>query len=865
VGSSSETVTQPSPAANAFSSSEAVTVANEGGDYIVANFDQAFDATSAGDSASWTLLVDGNPVTMADQTLTYDFAGKSLRIDLDFDMVNGTSYTLTGVSVLEVDGETFSVGSTDTVDGDADAPSVLSVLQNRVQDPSGQTLDVTFSEDLDGTEVANLGNWNVAGLTVSNATLLGTPDVARLTLTGGPAVPGLDTLDVSSMTDLAGNAMAAPETGLAITSTDSTQPSVVSGIASAISGADNDWVQVTFDDAMVSAQVENSVNWSVEAPIGTILDTTGATIVYESGPRRATLTFDAGNGIFFKGGDDFQVTLTGMTDISGNAMSGTTFSGDVDFETDRPFAHSAYAESSINTEVVVYFNEPMDYLEDLWDAVSNVDGTRYTVRDSIGVLRGVPSTATALDSGLGVRLGFGFVINASDTIDVMGATDLVGNYMFPALDMPLGVESGSEPALSLGGTPLVAVSGELNDTIEIVFDRRMNPWGVVDPSNYDISTGGSSLDLSRASFEFDGDQTVSIRLDGIGADSLQAASQYDFSVSNLRSDQGVEMSIPDTALAVNVSGDTTTGPTVATTAVRLDRANSDSILVFADEALDPTTAEDESRWNWNTGTFPTSATLIGPKTVRLTFASNPTAGTPLAYDVVDLAGNNGGASFRTVQAFETTPPVLFGVAGTAVAGAGGDYISVVFNEALELSTGLNVGGYSVTNGGVNLPLTGSGAWYNSVLNEVNFYLADGYELDSTQALSVTVSGVSDHSGNVMPAPVSLGGSIIGDVTTPPGIAGAFTNYRMDPTGLLVDVLFDEAPNEAFVTDQFNWNVTGSSGQVVLGVLPIQGDSDVYRIVLSGALGAGEELEIVAGLPDLAGNVTVAPTAVTVAE
>jgi hypothetical protein len=46
---------------------------------------------------------------------------------------------------------------------------------------------------------------------------------------------------------------------------------------------------------------------------------------------------------------------------------------------------------------------------------------------------------------------------------------------------------------------------------------------------------------------------------------------------------------------------------------------------------------------------------------------------------------------------------------------------------------------------------------------------------------------------------------------------------------------------------------------------VQGDSDVYRVVLSGALGAGEELEIAAGLPDFAGNVTVAPTTVTVEE
>ena len=165
-----QAVTQPSPVANSFVSNDAVTVENIGGDYVEAVFAQAFTPSSAEDPNSWTLTVDTVPVVMGNQVISYDFLAKTLRIDLDFDMVNGTAFTLTGVAVQEVDGQTFSAPGASTVAGDATQPTVVGALQNRTQDPTGYTLDVTFSEDIDGVPAAVLGNWTIAGLTVSNAT-----------------------------------------------------------------------------------------------------------------------------------------------------------------------------------------------------------------------------------------------------------------------------------------------------------------------------------------------------------------------------------------------------------------------------------------------------------------------------------------------------------------------------------------------------------------------------------------------------------------------------------------------------------------------------------------------------------------------
>lgn len=857
-----QAVTQPSPVANSYTDNDAVTVENVGGDYIEAVFAQAFTEDSAEDDTSWTLMVDGNPVTMNNQTFTYDFLNKTLRIDLDFDMVNGTAFTLTGVAVQEVDGQTFSLAGAGVVSGDVQQPTIVSALQNRVQDPTGHTLDITFSEDLDSAAIGTLPNWTVGALTVGSATLLGTPNVVRVTLTDGAAVPGIQTVDAINQTDLAGNAMAAA-VGVAITSTDSTAPSITTTFGEAPEGADNDIVTVWFNDDMVASQVEDPTNWTIESPIGNALDTTGATVSYNAALRMADLFFDAGNDVYFTKDNGYRVTIANATDISANEVTATSLDGTVLFETNAPYADFAWRDSVLNTEIVVRFSEHMSELDDLYNASTNVTGVRYVVRDNGGTLRGSPSSVTVLENGLGARLTFGFVINASDTLDVLGATDLVGNYLYPTLDLTLPLEDTTEPDWGVQVTPLLSISGERNDVITLIFDRNLSPWGTENFNNFTINDGVDDLNLSGADFAFDGDDTVVITMDGATADSLQAADTYSFTVDNLQSEYGTTMTAPSVLPGNGVTGDTVNPPVIGASDVVIDRSYPNAILVFADEALDVTATEDTSRWLYNGGTVPTSADLVDPQTVRLTFPIAPVAGNNLAYNAMDLAGNQTGAAAQVVLASESTAPILVSVNGTSVPSEGGDYVSVQFDEPVELSSALHTGNYSVSNGSNAIAITGSGAWYESSTNTVNFFLASGYEFDVSQALSVTVSNISDNSGNLMPSPVVLGAAIGGDTTTPPGVLSAFTNYRENSFGLLVDVLFDEAPDETFITNPFNWNVTGGGVQVVLGVIRVTDEE--YRVSLSGALGGGHELEIITGLPDLAGNETVAAIPVTVAE
>ena len=60
-----------------------------------------------------------------------------------------------------------------------------------------------------------------------------------------------------------------------------------------------------------------------------------------------------------------------------------------------------------------------------------------------------------------------------------------------------------------------------NDTISVRFDRSMSPWGILDMTNYTVNDGSTDITLDYAEFTFDGDLTVTIDLDSVGADNLQ--------------------------------------------------------------------------------------------------------------------------------------------------------------------------------------------------------------------------------------------------------------------------------------------------------------------------------------------------------
>lgn len=847
-----------STVANAFSSNPTVsTVSGAGGDLVVANFVQAIDPADAEDPAHWTLLIDGNPIVLADQTLSYDFTGKQLTIFLADDFDNGDSFSLSGASgnePIDVDGQIFTTSFAGTVAGEVTLPTVLSVVQNRAVDPSGATLDVTFSEDIDNVQAELVGNWTVDALTVSSATLQSDMETVRLVLSAA-AVPGDVDLDVSLIEDLAGNVVA-PVTAHAIVSTDTAAPLPSNQIASAVEGAGNDTLAVAFSDSMVQAEVEDISNWTVQSPVGSALTLTNSTVSYDTVTKRAVLTFVATDDINLKTGDDFNVSFTGMRDLGGNTVSATVLSGNVAAESTLPRLSVAHLDGTFANQVHVRYSEPCDEIDDLFDASTNPTGlTEYVLRNSVGTLRANASSVSVDSDLMGCVVTFGVTIQAGDTIDVIGITDLAGNPMFPSLATAIGTEESGTPTLG-GASEFTTISGEENDTITVVFDRDMSAWELLDLSHYALELASVPVPLTGSRLSFNGTDTVTIFLENANASDLATASNYDLMVSGLQSAQGASISGTSTLSISSAAGSDAAAASLPAGSVVVDNADmtGNSIIIQLNEAIDATDGADESLITLNGGN-PSLATVIGPRSVRATFGS-VTVGQTLNVTFADRAGNSALASLA-LGAADTAGPLLTAFSGTANAGLGRDVLELVFDEPVDPVTALTPSNYTITHGGTPLSISGSSMRLVSGTNTVRIELPGSVDLDNTLNLHVLVDNVEDTSGNAISPQGDSFGSVGGDVTAP-GFSSAFVNFRAASAGTTVDILFDEDVDPSFATNISNF--TSDGGQTLLSATLLR--SDTLRLVFDAAISMGDQIDCT-GLLDPAQNasgaISVVPT------
>lgn len=822
---------------------ELLTVSGASNDTITVLFDQALDPDNVADAGFWELEVDGNPYDLSGSTFTYDLLDKTLVVTLSDDVDTGDSFDLQAALAtppLDVDGEDFVASFSGTITGDSGAPTISSMIQNRNVDPTGKTVDVVFSEVLDESSAENVANWASSNANVVDATLLANGVRVRIEL-DQVAVPGDDTLDCDGVEDLAGNTMTAV-LAHALTSNDLREPEGLSATATAIEGSDNDTLVVVFTDDMVESDVEDPANWSVESPIGSALDVSSASIDYVGATRTATLTFDSATAIALQTDDDFQVGWTTMRDIGGNAISVNVLDGDIDAEVTLPTVVSAWVDSLQQNILHVRFSEPCQDLDD-------VSGTSvYEIETAGGTLRGVASAATVDADSMGVELTFGFAIAAaSDVLNVSGVRDACGNPCFSVESVATEVEDAAEVALDTGNSTVTTVSGERNDTLEFVFDRRPSPWQLLDPDHYALEDSGNPVDLSGATFSYDGDLTVTVVLDAVSGPNLSTGTTYDLSISGIQSAQGVDMSSASTD-SIAASGDSS-APALPAGAAKLDASSStDTILIEMSEAISEDDASDTANILLNGTTNPDSAELLGFRTVRATFSGGVALGDTVQVDFHDLAGNLGSVS-RTVSAADVAGPLVSAVAGYAVSGSGGDYVEVTFSKQIDLASGLSNSNYSLTNGSTVFDLSNCVLAWNSATSTVTLYLGAAGELDVTQGITVDVSDVYDLAGNAMSPAASLNGTIGGDSTAPDFLA-AFVNLHEDAGGTILDVLFDEEVSEAFALTTSQWTLSG--GQTVMQVE--HRAEGFWRITLSSAYVVGDTLDMLA-VPDLAGNVS----------
>jgi hypothetical protein len=842
-----------STSVNAFTTVTFETVEGAGNDRVVASTSQALDPDTAANAARWTLAVGGlGAVDLTTQSLGYDLLTRTLTIDLDFDVSNGTTGDLVASGAVDVDGEAFSLAAPQALAaGDSDSPGVSSLTQNRVADTSGKTLDVTFTEDVDPTTATNAANYTFTpALTVNTASVVA-GNLVRLQ-TDSVALPGDYTLTVAqAVSDPAGNDLGSAFGPAGFPSTDVSAPSAIAVSGTAVEGAENDQISVLFDDDMVPAEVQDVSNWTLESPIGTPVSLAGSTVTYSASGGVATLALDAPGATALVRSFDLQVDFSGMRDLGGNSVVATPITATVVGESNRPGLEAAFINAGTGDEVTLRFSEPMRRLTDVFDAVSNPAGVKYIVTDAATGAPLAPVSVAEVDGGLGVVLSFGAVIDPASTVDVVGLVDLAGNVLFPVLASALEAEVTDVPAIST--VTFLAVEGTDNDQISVTFNHPMSAWGITSSDSYSCTDSAAGVvPLTDATFSFDGADTVTINLAAASNVDLQSALSYELTLEAsptrpLRTKWGTVLPISSASPLTAVTGDVSAGPSPITSLAIVDPSSTENAFVIFSESVEAVAAVDPLNYTYGGGTVATSAVLVDPRVVQVTFAGvtvAPANSVDVNALVVDTAGNASTGVVSLAVTADTTVPTITSSTAVIAPGFGGDYVDVAFDEALDPATATLSGNYVLTNGSETLRLLG--VIHDSEANSVRLLVDD---MPEGATIITTVQGIADFAGNGFAAPVASPAVAGGDVTTP-GISGGVINFWWDAAGTTVDVRFSEDVDYSFAEVFANWSTSGTVTVTATEAIGI----DHVRLTLSAPLGPGETVELQAGLSDAAGNV-----------
>jgi hypothetical protein len=840
----SAAVAAGSTVANAVESIEATTVANAGGDTLEVVFAQAFETASAEDFVHWTLESPaGTILDLSGATFDYDWTTRTLALAIEQDLRNGDTFTLTSSGVLEIDGEsTAGLSAGGTVAGETIPPAIESAVQNRLLDPSGATVDVSFGEDLDEASAEAAGGWATDGAhALVSATLQGNQRTVRLVF-DSTVLPGEHQLLAGGVEDLAGNVMA--PTAMPVVSNDLVAPSYGGAVAEAPEAA-GDTLELSFTDDMWPADVEDVFSWSLESPVGAPLDLSSASVDYDAATRVARLTLDDALGPWLQARDSFEVSLSGMRDLGANVVAGGALAGVVDAEWNYPRVISVRAiapggPAAGAAQLGVRFSEAMQDLDDLASGV-----VEYVYRDASSAVVGA-AAAVAVDSDRhGAVLSFPFAVDETGSLDVRGVADLAGNVLFTELGVPVDAEDSSEPGIDGGATAGTTAAGDDNDTLAVTFDRNMDP-SVADLGNFVLEDGAyATIDLGSASIAFDGAATVTIGElpDGFGSGVYNSI--FNLKVLACTTSQGVALSA-EINHSVAFSGDLTP-PAVAS--ARVDPADPDALLLIFDEPVLSLAAGGSASIN---GSAASSIEELDARVYRLGFVPGVVSiGATLDVTVEDRAANVGVFS-QAIAAADAAGPSVSGASAIAVEGFGGDLVHVSFDEPVDQASALDWRHYQMSDAAGPIDLSLATFSYRSLDQRVTIELPAGRDLDASAGaqLALSVDGVDDVAGNPMPVPADLLEAIGGDLGAVSGFE-AFVNYRHDAAGTTVDLVFSEEVDEAFAVDVSNWWTDG--GAAVVGAQMLR--PDIARLSLSTALGTSDRVILAAGLADAASHVT----------
>ncbi|WP_288518715.1 Ig-like domain-containing protein [uncultured Pseudomonas sp.] len=765
--------------------------------------------------ANLVLTFNGNATAAAVQAvvrnLTYDNSNAANSI--------GQATRTLSVTVNDGDGGTSSAASVSVAIHETVPPTATITLSDTaLKVGETATVTITFSEVVTG--------FTNADLTVANGTLSGVSSsdggktwTATFTPTNNLTnASNVITLNNAGVTDLAGNA-GAGTTSSANYSIDTVRPTATIVVTdSNLTIGETSLVTITFSEA-----VTGFTNADLNVANGTL-----SAVSSSDGGITWTATFTPTSAIT-DATNLITLDNTGVTDLAGNAGSGTTNSNNYAIDTVRPTATIVVADSSLRigetSLVTITFSEAVTGFTNADLNVAN--GTLSAVSSSDG---GITWTATFTPTSA--------ITDATNviTLDNTGVTDAAGNAGAGTTDSnnfaidtqrPTATIAVADSNLAIGQTSLVTIT----------FSEAVTGF-----SNADLSVANGTLSAVSSS---DGgitwtatftptsaitDATNVITLDNTGVTDAAGNAGAGTTDSN---NYAIDTQRP-TATIVLADSNLTVGETTTVT------------ITFS-EAVSGFTLADLTAPN---GTLSGLSSSDGGITWTATFT--PTVNVQDTTNVItlnntgvaDLAGNAGAGTTSsanyTVSTLQPTATVV--VSNPALRVGDTSQVTFTFSEAV---TGFTNADLTVANGTLSAVSSSDGG-----ITWTATFTPTGNITDSTNLIVLDNSGVvGASSGNAGSGTTSSNNYAIDTQRPTATIVVADSNLAIGQTSL-VTITFSEA-----VTGFTNADLTIANG--TLSAVSSSDGGVTWTATLTPAAGITDTSNLITldntGVTDIAGN------------
>lgn len=757
---------------------------------------------------------------------------------------------------------------------DATAPTVDSVVQDRGADSTGRTIAVTFSEAVTAATAEVAGNYTVSGGANVTAATLRVDERTVDLLLDALAIPGTATVDIAAgIEDAAGNASVLAA-GQALTSTDATAPAASAIAATAVEGASNDRIIVTFDDDMIGAEVEDLANWTLESPVGTPFDPTGATIAYDAMTRQAQITLTAGaNDRNLETGDAIAATFTTMRDVAGNVVTATTIGSDavngtVDGDVNPP-ALLSIVPGAGNTAVLT-FTEEVKRMETA-DQLANVpvNGTRIVLTDasdpgvaatgsvtftglpqdgdSVTISDGTDSVTFEFDNdtsatGTPISIGIDAAANAANLLAAVNSDAF--NITATTVGAPEVVTLTNDNLGLAGNATIIEVdSGDVIDLVDMA--------GGVDPGTATFTATASTAAAASGS-PFQADVTFGVQ--PAAGDSILIIGTTDLAGNQM---------FPVTSAPVFAAVATAPALTGGTAITAVSGERNDTVVAEFGVDLHPRAAIDPANFTLTDGVTPIDLatarfeqTQTNEVTIQLEGAAQDIQNaSAYTLSVNGLASDQGvemvaaSAQAGLTPAGDATAPTV-GASDVRIDPTNVNALLVTFDEAVSVTGATDTASYTMAG-----RVTNTAVMVSPRVVRVTFDTQPAV----SDNLDIEVAALTDLAGNAAVATSTI--TVAAADPTAPTVASV--TATTDPDGVdRIAVVFDEpvVPAEAVLAT--NYAVTLDGAPVALTGATISYSSVAQTVTMDlpmsiSLTNSGTVAVTPAGISDVAGNVIVA--------